>query len=70
MLKVSLDRFAYGLPDNQDKPLDLVGICPCGCREAIYFGDDDVWEYDSDYFASAECVAKAVGAERMDYQWA
>lgn len=70
MQTISMDRFEVGLEDQQNKPLDLVGICPCGCREAIYFGDDGVWELDGDKYASAECVAKAVGAERMDHQWA
>ena len=70
MLGVSLDRFAYGRPDPQDKPIDMVSYCACGCGQEIYFGDEDVWRYDNDYFASAECFAKWSGAERMDYEWA
>lgn len=65
----SLDRFSQGRPDPQDKPLDVVGVCHCGCREHIYFGDEGVWRYDGDYFVNAEHFAKWSGAERMDYEW-
>ena len=65
----NLDRFAVGLADPQDKPASHFATCPCGCREAIHFGDEDVWEYDGDLFVDAEHFAKWYGARRMDGVW-
>jgi len=64
-----LDLAHNGRPDPQDKPLDMVAYCACGCGEAIYFGDEGIWRYDGDYFASAECFARWSGARRMDGDW-
>jgi hypothetical protein len=64
-----LDGEHIGRPDPQDKPLDMVAVCACGCRQRIFFGDEGVWEYDGDLFASAECFARWSGAERMDAKW-
>lgn len=69
MTGVNLDRYAHGRPDPQDKPLDFVAHCACGCREPIYFGDEGVWRYDDDYFVDAEHFARWSGAERMDLEW-
>ncbi|RUS42053.1 hypothetical protein [Cohnella sp. AR92] len=65
----NLDRFSQGLPDPQDKPLDMVGVCGCGCRERIYFGDKGVWRDDGVYYVNGDHYAKASGAEGMDVEW-
>jgi hypothetical protein len=64
-----LDVAHNGAVDVQDKPLTQVGTCPCGCKQSVHFGDEDVWEYDGDLFPSAECFAKWSGARRMDGIW-
>lgn len=64
-----LDVAHFGAPDPQDKPLDYVGLCACGCRERIYFGDRGVVRYDGDYFVNDRHFADAMEVERMDVEW-
>lgn len=59
----NLDRFQY-INDPQNRPLDFISKCGCGgrkCRDSIHFGDE-CWEYESEFYASLECLAWAIGA--------
>ena len=58
---ISLDRFAYGLPDPQERPAARVGECTYEkCQSAIYLGDEVV-ELDGDLYCDAYCLMKHLG---------
>lgn len=56
-----MDRFAYGLPDQQDKPAALIKNCDCGCGERIYWGDEAIAHEDCLY-SEYSCLLKGIGA--------
>jgi hypothetical protein len=56
---ISLDRFAYGRPDPQERPAAQVGHCE-DCQSAIYLGDEVV-ELDGDLYCDAYCLMKHLG---------
>ena len=65
MLNVSLDRFAVGLPDPQDRPLDW--ICDCAyerCRQPLYFGEECVLDEDGRAFCSETCFVRYHGGRQ------
>ena len=64
-----LDLEHIGRPDPQDKPLDMVAECACGCGEMIHFGDRGVWRDGKDYYVNSDHLAKHSGAECMDFEW-
>ena len=57
---ISLDRFAYGLPDPQDVPEKKVGCCNT-CQSAIMQGDE-VIELDGDMYCDSVCLMRKLGA--------
>jgi hypothetical protein len=57
---ISLDRFAYGLPDPQDVPEKRVGYCNT-CQSAIFRGDEVV-ELDGDLYCDSKCLMRKLGA--------
>jgi hypothetical protein len=57
---ISLDRFAYGRPDPQDKPAAQVGHC-VHCQSAIMQGDE-VIELDGDMYCDSVCLMRKLGA--------
>lgn len=59
---VSLDRFAYGLPDSQAREPKVIAKCACGCGKEIVEGYEYI-EYDGDWFSDYECFMKFLGAE-------
>lgn len=66
MDRVSLDRFAHGLPDPQDATNYFVGVCACGCREPIYAWDVVIeCELTGDLYASERCFVRASDARRV-----
>lgn len=58
---MSLDRFAYGLPDPQEKPAAVVGNCE-HCSAEIMLGDEII-EYSDELFCDTRCLMKRIGAE-------
>lgn len=60
----SLDRFAYGRPDPQAKEPEWLCTCACGCGEDIHAGDT-VIEFVGELYYSADCLARAIGAEEI-----
>ena len=66
MDRVSLDRFAVGLPDPQDKPNRFVCMCACGCRTPIYEWDVVIeCMLTGDLYASERCFVRASDARRV-----
>jgi len=61
-MALSLDRFAYGLPDPQAHEPKVIGKCACGCGEEIVEGYEYI-EYDGEWFADTSCFLKYHGAE-------
>lgn len=62
MQSISLDRFACGRPDPQERPLDWV--CDCAyehCRQPLYFGDDCIVDEDGRAFCSELCFVRFYG---------
>lgn len=54
-----LDRFAYGLPDQQ--ALSEVRIARCCCGEDIHLGDE-VISYEDELYCSYRCLMDGIGA--------
>ncbi|EGL13284.1 MULTISPECIES: hypothetical protein [Paenibacillus] len=60
----SLDRFEVGLPDRQAEEPSQVTECAFDrCRSPIYAGEKN-WDFDRDWFCSAACIARHLGAEK------
>ena len=60
---VSLDRFAYGLPDPQQQPIDLVADCANeDCMQEIFLGDHAIIDDDDNYYCCEQCYVRATGA--------
>jgi hypothetical protein len=59
-----VDRFSHGLPDPQMyDPID-VGDCTYErCDNIIYIGERN-WDFDGEWFCSASCLAKYLGASK------
>ena len=57
---VSLDRFAYGLPDPQEKEPSFVGTCK-HCGTLICEGEFHV-VLDDDVYCDSFCLAQSMGA--------
>ena len=62
MQAASLDRFAVGLTDPQEREPEVIATCVCGCGEEIVEGYEYI-EADGEWFADTECFLKYYGAE-------
>jgi len=61
---VPYDRYEYGAPNPQEEePKELGGCMYAGCDNRIYVGEKN-WEFDEEWFCSAICLAKYLGAVR------
>mgnify|MGYP001431413329 CR=1 FL=1 len=62
MQAASLDRFAVGLADPQEREPEVIAACTCGCGEEIVEGYEHI-EYEGEWFSEMACLMKWLGAE-------
>jgi hypothetical protein len=53
----SLDRFAVGPADPQEREPEVIGTCACGCGEDILAGYEYI-EAHGEWFADTSCFLK------------
>lgn len=66
-----LDRFAYGFQDPQQLEPEAIERCLYyRCQNPIYSGEKN-WDLDGEWFCSAACLAKYIGAKKrfVDRAW-
>ncbi len=61
-LAPSLDRFAVGLSDPQEREPGVIATCACGCGEEIRAGYEYI-EADGEWFSDTTCFLKYHGAK-------
>jgi hypothetical protein len=61
-MQTNLDRFASGLPDQQEKPNEPIDECALGsCQQPIYAGQP-VWKHGCDVYCCLAHLAEDIGA--------
>lgn len=60
-----MDRFSQGRPDPQDKDVQPLGVCACGCNTTIYPDDDEIYMLDGQLLADRDCIVRFSGAVRL-----